>query len=56
VTECQRTYTTTYSGLTDLLHDFSPDGGTYPTTLFCKLLAVIRETKVTLSSRTKPEK
>ena len=38
----------TDSGLTHLLHDLSPDGGTYPTILFCKLLAVTRETKVTL--------
>jgi len=44
------------SGLTHLLHDLSPDGGTYPTILFCKLVAVTREAKVTLSSRTKPEK
>ena len=41
----------TDNGLTYLLHDLSPDGGTYPTTLFCKLLAVTRETKVTLSNR-----
>jgi len=37
------------SGLTHLLHDISPDGGTYSTILFCKLLAVTRrETKLTL--------
>jgi len=30
----------TDSGLTHLLHELSPDGGTYPTILFCKLLAV----------------
>jgi len=29
ISECQRTYTTTDSGLTQLLHDLSPDGGTY---------------------------
>jgi len=34
--ECQQTYSTTDSGLTHLLHDLSPDGGTYPTILFCK--------------------
>ena len=38
----------TDSGLTHLLHDLSPDGGTHPTILFCKLLAVTRETNVTL--------
>ena len=42
--------------LTYLLHDLSPDGGTYPTILLCKLLAVTRETKVTLSNRTKSKK
>jgi len=36
------------------VHDLSPDGGTYPTILFCRLLAVTRETKVTLSNHTKP--
>jgi len=41
---------------TFLLHDLSPDGGTYPTILFCKLIAVTRETKVTLSNRTEPKK
>jgi len=46
----------TDNGLTHLFHDLSPDGGTYPTILFCKLLSVIRETKVTLSNRTKPKK
>jgi len=45
----------TDSGLTHLLHDLSPDGGTYPTILFCKLLPVRRESKVTLSNRTKPK-
>jgi len=45
----------TDSGLTHLLHDLSPGGGTYPTLLFCKLLAVTRETKVTLSNCTKPK-
>jgi len=30
----------TDSGLAHLLHELSPDGGTYPTILFCKLLAV----------------
>jgi len=49
-------YSTTDSGLTHLLHDLSPDGDTYPMTLFCKLLAVTRETKVTLSKRTKAKK
>jgi len=44
----------TDSGLTHLLHDLSPDDGKYPTILFCKLLAVIRKTKVTLSNHTKP--
>jgi len=38
------------------LHDLSTDGGTYPKILFCKLLAVTRETKVTLSCCTKPKK
>jgi len=46
----------TDSGLIHLLHDLSPDGGTYPTILFCKLLAVTRETKVSLSNHTKPKK
>jgi len=55
VSSCQRTYTTTDRVLTQLLHDILPDGGTYPT-LFCRLLAVTRETKVTLSNRSKPEK
>ena len=41
----------TDSGLTHLLHDLSPDGGTYPTMLFFKLLAVTRETKVTLKAK-----
>jgi len=50
------TYTTPDRGFTYLLHDLSPDGGTYPNTLFCKFLAVTRETKVTLSNRTKPKK
>jgi len=52
ISECQRTYGTTDSGLTHLLHDLSPDGGTHPAILFCKLLAVTRKTKVTLSNRT----
>jgi len=47
ISECQRTYITRDSGLAHLLHDLSPDGGRYPTILFCKLLAVTRETKVT---------
>jgi len=34
------------------LHDLTPDGATYPTILFRKLLAVTRETKVTLSNHT----
>jgi len=38
----------TDSGLTYLLHDLSADGGTYQTILLYKLLAVTRETKVTL--------
>jgi len=42
--KCQRTYTTPDSGSTHLLHDLSPDGGIYPTILFCKLLTVTRET------------
>jgi len=46
----------TGSGLTHLLHDLSPDGGTYQTILFSKLVAVRCETKVTLSNRTKPKK
>ena len=37
-----------------LLHDLSPDGGTYPTILFYELLAGTREAKVTLSDGTKP--
>ena len=40
----------------DLFYDLSPDGGTYATILFCKLLAVTRETKVTLSIRNKRTK
>jgi len=47
MSECQRTDTTTDSGLTHLLHDLSPDGGTYTTILFCRLLTMTRETKVT---------
>jgi len=34
LSECQRTYTTPDSGFTHLLHDLSPDGGTYQTILF----------------------
>jgi len=48
--------TTPDSGLTNLLRDLSRDRGTYPTILFCKLLAVTRETKITVSNRTKPKK
>jgi len=46
----------TDSGLTHLLHDLSPDGGTYPMIVFSKLLAVTRETKVALTYCTKPKK
>jgi len=42
---------TTDSGLTHLLHDHSPDGGTYPTISFCKQWPV----QVTLSNRTTPK-
>ena len=35
--------------VTYLFHDHSPDGDRHPSTLSCKLLAVTRETKLTLS-------
>jgi len=33
---------------------YSPDGGRHPSILLCKLLAVIRTTKLTLNDRSKP--
>jgi len=38
------------------IHDLLPDGETDPSILFCRLLAVTRESKLTLSNRTKPKK
>ena len=37
------------SVVTYLFHDHSPDGDRHPSILSCKLLAVTRETKLTLS-------
>jgi len=42
----------THRVATYLFHDHSPDGGRHPSILLCKLLAVTRATKLTLSNRT----
>jgi len=45
----------TESVVTYLFHDHSPDGGRQPCILLCKLLAVTRETKLTLNIALNPK-
>jgi len=52
----QQLYGVYYASHDLLPSDLSPDGETDPSILFCKLLAVTRESKLTLSNRTKPKK
>ena len=51
--ECNE-HNTLQTVLSYLFHDNSPNGERHPSILLCKLLAVIHETKLTLTNRTKP--
>jgi len=45
----------TDSVVTYVFHDLSPDGNRHPSVVSCKLLAVTRETKLTLSIALNPK-